>query len=179
MDWEFSFLYALQEIHNPILDQIMIFITTLGDGGLLWIAIGIICLFMTKHRKMGLQVLLSMLVTFIIGNLILKNVIARPRPFAVDPEALSLLIIPQPGEYSFPSGHTMNGFTAAFTLFFNNKKIGIPALILATLIAFSRMYHFVHYPTDIIGGLCVGLGVAILMNYIFDKVQAHKQKVTE
>lgn len=179
MNWEISFLYALQEIHNPILDQIMIFITTLGDDGLLWIAIGIICLFMKKHCKMGWQVLLSMLVTFIVGNLILKNVIARPRPFAVEPEALSLLTIPQPGEYSFPSGHTMNGFVAAFALFFNNKKIGIPALILAGLIAFSRMYHFVHYPTDIIGGFCVGLGVAILMNYVFDKVLARRQKVQE
>ena len=123
---------------------------------------------------MGWQVLLAMLVTFIIGNLILKNVIARPRPFAVDPEVLGLLIIPQPGEYSFPSGHTMNGFTAAFTLFFCNKKLGIPALILATLIAFSRLYHFVHFPTDIIGGFCVGLAVAIIMNYVFQKVQARK-----
>lgn len=175
MDWEFSVLYALQEIHNPILDQIMIFITTLGDDGIFWIAMGILFLFMKKHRKMGWQVLLSMLVTFIIGNLILKNVIARPRPFAVDPEALSLLIIPQPGEYSFPSGHTMNGFVAAFSMFFNNKKIGIPALILATLIAFSRMYHFVHYPTDIIGGFCVGLAVAVIMNYVFKKVQEKKE----
>ena len=167
MSWEIDFLYALQEIHNPILDQIMIFITTLGDEGIFWIAVGIICLFFKKHRKMGWQVLLSMLVTFIIGNLILKNVIARPRPFVVEPEALALLIIPQPGEFSFPSGHTMNGFTAAFALFFNNKKFGIPALILATLIAFSRLYHFVHFPTDIIGGFCVGLGVAVLMDYVF------------
>ncbi len=174
MSWEIDFLYALQEIHNPVLDQIMIFITTLGDDGLFWIAVGIICLFFKKHRKMGLQVLLSMLVTFIIGNLILKNVIARPRPFVVEPEALSLLIIPQPGEYSFPSGHTMNGFTAAFALFFNNKKIGIPALILATLIAFSRLYHFVHFPTDIIGGFAVGLCVAIVMNYVFKKIAAKK-----
>lgn len=183
MEWlsnlEFSILYGLQELHNPILDQIMIFVTTLGDAGLFWIAVGIVCLFIKKYRKMGWQVLLAMLVTFIIGNLILKNVIARPRPFAVDPEALSLLIIPQPGEYSFPSGHTMNGFTAAFSIFFNDKKIGIPALVLATVIAFSRLYHFVHFPTDILGGFCVGLGVALLMNYIFEKVQARKQKVTE
>lgn len=174
MSWEIDFLYALQEIHNPILDQIMIFITTLGDSGIFWIAAGLIFLIPKKTRKMGLQVLLSMLCTFIIGNLILKNVIARPRPFAVEPEALNLLIISQPGEYSFPSGHTMNGFTAAFAMFFNDKRFGIPALVLATLIAFSRLYHFVHFPTDIIGGFCVGLCMAILMNYVFKKVQARK-----
>ena len=72
MQWEFSFLYALQELHNPVLDKIMIFITTLGDEGLFWIGIGIVCLVIKKHRRMGLQVLLSMLVTFIVGNLILK-----------------------------------------------------------------------------------------------------------
>ena len=74
MNWEFSVLYALQELHNPILDAFMVFISSLGDDGILWIAIGVICLFFKKHRKMGLQLLLSMLCTFIIGNLILKNV---------------------------------------------------------------------------------------------------------
>jgi undecaprenyl-diphosphatase len=169
MQWEFSFLYALQELHGPVMDKIMIFITQLGDDGLFWIGIGIVCLVMKKHRRMGLQVLLSMLCTFIVGNLILKNLFARQRPCAID-QSIELLI-PYPSEFSFPSGHTMNGFAAAFALFFNNKKLGIPALILAGLIAFSRMYHFVHFPTDILAGFCVGFGAAIMMNYIFDKVQ--------
>ena len=172
MQWEFSVLYALQEIHNPVLDKIMIFITTLGDEGLFWIGIGIVCLVLKKHRRMGLQVLLSMLVTFIVGNLILKNLFARQRPCAIDP-SLELLI-PYPSEFSFPSGHSMNGMTAAMALYLNNKKIGVPALIIALLIGFSRMYHFVHFPTDILGGFCVGFAVAIMMNYIFDKVQEKK-----
>ena len=169
MQWEFSILYALQELHGPIMDKIMIFITQLGDDGLFWIGIGIVCLVMKKHRRMGLQVLLSMLCTFIIGNLILKNLFARQRPCAIDPSIE--LLIPYPSEFSFPSGHSMNGMTAAMALFLNNKKIGIPALMLAVLIGFSRMYHFVHFPTDILGGFCVGFAVAIVMNYIFDKVQ--------
>ncbi|MBE5887799.1 MAG: phosphatase PAP2 family protein [Lachnospiraceae bacterium] len=174
LDWEFPFLYWLQSLHNPILDQIMIFITTLGDDGLFWIGIGIVCLVLKKHRREGLQVLLTMLVTFIVGNLILKNLFHRTRPFNCEDSLLDVtaLIIDEPGEFSFPSGHTMNGFAAAFALFFNNKKLGIPALILAGLIAFSRMYHFVHFPTDILAGFCVGFGAAIMMNYIFDKVQA-------
>ena len=172
MQWEFSFLYALQELHNPVLDKIMIFITNLGDEGLFWIGIGIVCLVIKKHRRMGLQVLLSMLVTFIVGNLILKNLFARQRPCAIDPSIE--LLIPYPSEFSFPSGHSMNGMTAAMALYLNNKKIGVPALVIALLIGFSRMYHFVHFPTDILGGFCVGFAVAIMMNYIFDKVQEKK-----
>lgn len=173
MNWEFSILYAIQELHNPILDQIMIFITTLGDHGLFWIGIGIVCLVLKKHRKMGLQVLVSMLFTFIIGNLILKNWFQRERPY-VGVDDITLLI-PEPGEFSFPSGHTMNGFTAATALFLNNKKIGIPALILAGIIAFSRMYHFVHFPTDIIGGFCVGTAVAIVVDYVFTKLENRRK----
>ena len=151
----------------------MIFITQLGDEGLFWIGIGIVCLVIKKHRRMGLQVLMSMLFTFIIGNLILKNLFARQRPCAIDPSIE--LIIPYPSEFSFPSGHTMNGVTAAMALFLNNKKIGIPALMIAAAIAFSRMYHFVHFPTDILGGFCVGFTVAIVVNYVFDKVEERKK----
>ena len=173
MQWEFDVLYALQELHSPVMDKIMIFITQLGDEGLFWIGIGIVCLVIKKHRRMGLQVLMSMLFTFIIGNLILKNLFARQRPCAID-QSIEL-IIPYPSEFSFPSGHTMNGVTAAMALFLNNKKIGIPALMIAAAIAFSRMYHFVHFPTDILGGFCVGFTVAIVVNYVFDKVEERKK----
>lgn len=174
MNWEFSILYAIQELHNPILDQIMIFFTTLGENGWFWIGVGIVCLVLKKHRKMGLQVLMSMLFTFIIGNLILKNLFQRERPCAIDPSVE--LLIPYPSEFSFPSGHTMNGFTAATTLFLYNKRLGIPALILAGIIAFSRLYLFVHFPTDIIGGFCVGLGVAIVVDYVFFKIKSRRTK---
>lgn len=163
MKWEFSFLYALQELHNPILDAIMVFITTLGDGGLFWIGIGILCLFFKKYRKMGMQVLLSMLITYIIGNLILKNLFARPRPCDID--AAVTMLISRPHGHSFPSGHSMNGMAAAVALFLNNRKIGIPALVLAVLIGFSRMYLFVHFPTDVLGGFVAAILVAIAVDY--------------
>ncbi|MBR4027598.1 MAG: phosphatase PAP2 family protein [Lachnospiraceae bacterium] len=172
MEWEFSFLYALQELHNPIMDKIMTFITRLGDDGILWIAIGVMCLFLKKYRKMGWQVLLSMLFTFIIGNLILKNIFARPRPCAIDPSVA--LLIPYPSEFSFPSGHSMNGMTAAIALFLNNKKIGIFAIVLAVCIGFSRMYHFVHFPTDVLGGFLVGSVVAISVHFGYEKWQNKK-----
>ena len=172
MEWEFSILYALQEIHNPVLDKIMLFITSLGDDGLLWIAIGVICLFFKKHRRMGLHLLLSMLCTYILGNLIIKNVVARPRPCDID--ATVTLLLSRPHGYSFPSGHSINSMSAAFALFLNNKKVGIPAVIVATLIGFSRMYLFVHFPTDVLVGFVLAILVAIAVDYAVRKVQILK-----
>ena len=174
MEWEFSILYALQELHNPVLDKIMLFITSLGDDGILWIAIGVICLFFKKHRKMGLHLLLSMLCTFIVGNLILKNLIARPRPCDID-TAVTLLIS-RPHSWSFPSGHSINSMSAAFALFLNNKKIGIPAVIVAVLIGFSRLYLFVHFPTDVLVGFALAILSAICVDFAFRKFQILRLK---
>lgn len=165
MAWEFDFLYALQEIHNPILDELMTFVSMLGNAGLLWIGLAIVLLCIPKTRKCGGQMALSMLLTFIIGNLILKNVVARERPCWID-DTIPLLLN-SPVDYSFPSGHTMNGFTAALTLFFYNKKWGTVALILAAVIAFSRLYHFVHFPTDVLAGIVIGVVSAVVMQKIF------------
>ena len=158
---ELNFLYALQEWHTPILDKIMIFITTLGNGGIFWICLGLALAVIPKTRKCGICMLLSMALTFILGNLVIKNIVARPRPFTIATEIA--LKIPQPGEYSFPSGHTMNSFTAAATVFLFYKKPGIAAFVLAALIAFSRMYLFVHYPTDILAGMVLGIVDALLI----------------
>jgi undecaprenyl-diphosphatase len=174
MDWEFSILYALQELHNPVLDKIMLGITFLGDDGIFWIAIGIICLILKKHRKMGLQLLLSMLCTFILGNLILKNIFARPRPCDID-TAVTLLLS-RPHGHSFPSGHSINSMVAAVALFLNNKKIGIPALIIATLIGFSRLYLFVHFPTDVLGGFVIAILVAIGVDWGFRQFEIRRAK---
>lgn len=174
MEWEFSILYALQELHNPVLDGIMLFITSLGDDGWLWLAIGVICLFFKKHRKMGVQLLLSMLCTFILGNLILKNLVARPRPCDID--ATVTLLLSRPHGHSFPSGHSINSMVAAVALFLNNKKIGIPALIIATLIGFSRMYLFVHFPTDVLGGFAIAILVAIGVDWAFRQFQIWRVK---
>ena len=174
MEWEFSILFALQDIHNPILDSIMLFITSLGNDGWLWLAIGVVCLLFKKHRKMGLQLLLSMLCTYILGNLILKNVFARPRPCDID-TAVTLLLS-RPHGHSFPSGHSINSMVAAVALFLNNKKIGIPAVVIAALIGFSRLYLFVHFPTDVLGGFAIAILVAIGVDWAFRQFQIWKAK---
>lgn len=167
MNWEFDFLLALQNLHNPVLDKLMIFVSTLGNAGIFWIAFAVILLISKKYRMTGLQTLVAMALTFIVGNLILKNLIARERPFVVY-ETIELLI-KKPGEYSFPSGHSMNGFAAAVSLLLCDKRLGIPAIVLAAVIAFSRMYLFVHFPTDIIGGILVGTLCAVVVNAVFEK----------
>lgn len=174
MEWEFSILYALQDIHNPILDKIMLFISYLGNNGRLWLAIGIVCLFFRKHRKMGVQVFLSLMCTYILGNLILKNIFARPRPCDID--AAVTLLLSRPHGYSFPSGHSINSMVAAVALFLNNKKIGVPALIIATLIGFSRLYLFVHFPTDVLGGFLIAILVAIAIDWGLRQIQIWKTK---
>lgn len=167
MSWEFDFLYALQNIHNPVLDKIMIVLSTIGDAGLLWIGVAILLICMKKYRKCGLQVAVAMLLTFIVGNLILKNMIHRDRPCWIDPSIT--LLVKSPSDFSFPSGHSMNGFTASVSILLCDKKLGIPAVILATAIAFSRLYNFVHFPTDVIAGIVIGIVSALFVNYLFQR----------
>ncbi len=169
---ELQFLHALQGLHNDVIDAIMIFVTTMGNAGILWIGLGVILAVIPKTRKCGVLVLISMAISFLLGNLILKNVFARPRPFHVDNSVT--LLIPEPSEYSFPSGHTLNGFTASVMIFLHYKGVGIAALIMAALIAFSRMYLFVHYPTDILGGIALGIVDAVLVYQVAKRVMAKK-----
>ncbi len=163
--FEVSILLWIQENLRGALDAFWVFVTHLGDGGYLWIAIGVLLLLFKKTRAVGVSVLLALLINLCITNISLKNIIARPRPFNVNPELVTL--IKHPSSFSFPSGHTSGSFTAALVLYhLMPKKIGVPAVVLATMIGFSRMYVGVHYPTDVLGGIVVGIvasTVAILV----------------
>lgn len=107
------------------------------------------------------------LLSFIVGNLIIKNMVDRLRPCQID-ETVSL-IVKIPFDSSFPSGHTLNGITAAVTLMFIDKRMGIPAIVLAVLIAFSRMYNFMHFPTDVMAGAVLGVVSAVFVNFLFKR----------
>ena len=151
--------FIQNHFHIPILDTLFIFITKLGDSGLIWIALGLVLCFFQKTRKCGIAVLLSLLVEWGICDGILKNVIARPRPYTMYPDIT--LYVPQLHSYSFPSGHSASSFTAAVALFLFYKRPGIAAITLAALIAFSRVYLFMHWVTDVLGGALLGTLVAI------------------
>lgn len=171
---DFQILYLINNIHNNILDKIMITLTNLGDAGIIWIIIAIILLFIKKTRKCGILMLISMILGLIIGNGILKNLIQRQRPCWIDTNIL--LLIPNPTDFSFPSGHTLASFEASIMILLHSKKWGIPAIILSILIAFSRMYLFVHFPTDILGGAILGTTISILVYYVSEKIIKAKKE---
>ena len=166
---EFEILYAINNLHNPILDKIMIAITSLGNAGIVWIVIAIGLLLSKKTRKCGILMSISLLLGLIIGNVVLKNIIARDRPCWID-ENIKLLI-PIPQDFSFPSGHTLASFEAAVMIYLHNKKWGILSFALAVLIAFSRMYLFVHFPTDVLAGMILGMGISFTVYYVYNKMK--------
>lgn len=171
---ELQILHAIQGMHTDFLDAIMILLSTLGNAGLIWIFLSIVLVFPKRTRRCGFTMMGAMALSFLIGNLFLKNLIARPRPCAVDTSVR--LLIPFPSEYSFPSGHSLNGFTAATVIFLYFKKAGVFALLFAASIAFSRLYLFVHYPTDILGGMVLGILDAVLVYWIVKKVMQRRER---
>lgn len=168
MGFEMEILHTIQSMHTPWLTPIMILVSTVGNAGLIWILTGLVLLIWKKTRRCGITMLIAMAFSFLIGNVILKNVVARARPFVQD-ETVKLFISP-PGEFSFPSGHTLSSFTAATVIFLHFKRAGIFAFLFAGLIAFSRMYLFVHFPTDILGGIILGIIDGILVTFLVKKV---------
>jgi len=126
--------------------------------------LGVLALVFPKTRKCGITMLLSYFLAYFIGDNILKDLIARPRPCMVD-ETIELLV-KRPSSYSCPSVHSAIGFAAAMSVYLYNKKAGIPILVFALLVGFSRMYFFVHYPTDVIFGAILGVVVAIIVKYL-------------
>ena len=139
MNLDGGFLLFLQEsVRNPVLDKIMIFITSLGDKGMSWILATVLLLIPKKTRKAGMVSAVALLGSLLFNNMLIKNIVQRPRPY-VTLEDLRI-IIPRPSEYSFPSGHSSSSFAAAVSFYrLLPKKRGIPAIVLAGLIAVSRL----------------------------------------
>lgn len=133
----------------------MPFISMLGNGGILWIIIGLVLAIDPKHRKMAWVLFLALGIEFLLCNVLLKNLFAMPRPCDLNPSVA--LLIPKPQDYSFPSGHTASSFAAVTVLYLMGVKRWYWALVPAGLIAFSRMYLDVHFPIDILGGIFVGI----------------------
>lgn len=161
-------LWIQEYIRNDFLTPAVTFITHLGDGGFIWILLTALCLVFAKTRKTGVLLTFSLLLNFLANNLILKNFVARIRPY----EAVEGLhrIIEAQSDFSFPSGHTGCSFAAAVVIFLVcPRKAGIPAMILAVLIALSRLYVGVHFPTDVLGGALVGTAAALIVCQVYRK----------
>lgn len=167
---ELNFLDFIQShLRCGFLDTVMPFLSALGDSGMVWIVCAVLLLFIPKTRKIGTAMAIGLLLEALCCNVILKPLVARVRPCDVNPAVR--LLIARPTDYSFPSGHTGASFAAVSALFFGKNRLWIPALILASLIAFSRLYLYVHYPTDVLAGAMIGIMAGWLGMKIADLIR--------
>ena len=160
---ELNILYAIQNLRTDLLDRLMVavFGNFVGSKGEIWVILGILLLLFPKTRKSGFCVLTAYIIAYYVGDGILKDLIARPRPCMVD-ETVSLLIS-RPTSFSCPSVHSMLAFASASSIRCFRKKAGAVALIFAALIGFSRMYFFVHFPTDVLLGAALGIAIGVIV----------------
>ena len=153
---ELNILDWFQTLHTPILDKIMTSITKLGDAGIFWIILTLLFLIIPKMRKTGIIMAAALIMDLLICNIAVKNLAARTRPYDVNTSVQ--LLVAKLHDYSFPSGHTAASFASVTALYLaGEKKLWKPALVLACLIAVSRLYLYVHYPTDVLAGAVIGI----------------------
>lgn len=151
------------KLSNLVLDRIMISLTFLGDYCLIWLMITLL-FYVNGNRRYAFMMVLTMLVTNAINNGLIKAVFRRKRPFEQYDDIT--IMIPEPYGSSFPSGHSATGFCCAVIVAYYDITLGIMALSLAGLIAFSRMYLRVHFFSDVMVGIIVGcLCSVFLMQY--------------
>lgn len=154
--------YIQKKLRCKALNFIFPKISAIGNGGFIWIAVSVILMLNKAYRKTGLIVVFGLMAGVIFGNLLLKPLAARPRPCWND-KSIELLI-PVPHDYSFPSGHTISSVTASIILSVSSK-FGYISIPVAVLISFSRLYLYVHYPSDIIAGVITGILISLCILY--------------
>lgn len=160
-------LDALQALHAPGMDAIMVAVSAFGNAGIGWVAIGIVLICLRRYRRVGLAMVIAVILAGILSKLIIGELVMRPRPCDVHPDVP--LLIPRPFGSSFPSGHAAAAFAALSVViaFRMPKRIVVPIAVLAILIAFSRLYLYVHYPSDVIAGAILGAVVGALVSLPF------------
>ena len=176
LDVEFSILDFIQnQFRTSFGDFVMPLISKLGNGGIIWLVLsGLLCVF-PKYRKAGVTMLTALALDVLLCNVMLKPLVGRMRPFTVNTGVE--LLINAPKDFSFPSGHTAASFASVSALYFaGRKRMAAGTLIVSVLIAFSRMYLYVHYPTDVLGGLIIGLLCGWIADMIIQKVMEKRSR---
>lgn len=167
--FEIGILNFIRETFScKFFDYFFVAITSLSDKGIFWIVLAIVLLCFKKTRKTGICLAVVLIIGEILGNQILKKVFARPRPYTVNPNVT--LIVDKLSSFSFPSGHSRCAIECSVVIYANNKKWGIAAIALAVLTCFSRMYLYVHYPTDVLAGAALGVIDGLLAMVIVKKI---------
>ncbi len=159
--FEFSILNWIQlHCRSGLLDAVLPAVSRICDHGEVWIVLALLLLAFRKTRRIGLTLSVALLLDVMCCNIILKPLVGRVRPCDVN-TAVKLLIA-RPLDASFPSGHTAVSFAAVCALWAERSRLWMPALALALLLAFSRLYLYVHWPSDVLAGAVLGglLGLA-------------------
>lgn len=161
-------------LRTEFLTPLMIFVTRLGNEGLIWIACALIMMIPKRTRRIGFLALAALAVTYLVCSLGLKNLVGRVRPYETV-SGLHRLIEAQEG-WSFPSGHAASSFAAATVFFMGyRRRVGIPFMVLAGMIAFSRLYVGVHYPSDVIVGTVIGALIGGILYRIFGEKKKNRR----
>ncbi len=167
-EFEINILIWIQEnLKCAFLDFVMPLVTYLAEYGLVPIVVSAVLICIKRTRRCGLAMALSIVMGFIVVNLGLKPLIARVRPYAAYP--LYELLIDAQSDFSFPSGHTLVAFECAMSLSLYYKKLALPAIVIASLVGFSRMYLYVHYPTDVLCSVALGMVFAFMSKMIVER----------
>lgn len=172
---DFKILNYLQQFHSGPLDLIMKFFTYIGENGYIWIALGLLFLCFKKTRKMGIYLLITLAIEFICNDLVLKHIIKRQRPFFYNKRIN--MVIKRPTSYSFPSGHASAAFSSATAIFMHDKIKGLFAYLVAIAISVSRIYFYVHYPSDIVCGAILGMIVAIIVRLMGKAIEKRHMRL--
>lgn len=165
---DFAILEALQAIHCPALDLILAAFTYIGQAGAVWIVASIIFLCIKSRRGTGAAVLTSLALEVLLNERIIKHIVKRPRPFTLHPWIDT--VVHRPSSWSFPSGHACSSFAAATAIFCFDKRLGVIAYAVAAVIAFSRSYFYIHFPTDVLCGALLGVLIGISAAFIVRRI---------
>ncbi|MDE7311468.1 MAG: phosphatase PAP2 family protein [Eubacterium sp.] len=164
-------LLIQEQIRAPWLSPAVVFITSLGNAGIVWVVLSLLLLIPEKTRKAGCISILALLGSLLLNNLLLKNLVGRVRPY--DAVTAIVPLVAKPADSSFPSGHTGSSFASAWVLHCHlPKRAGVPLLLLAALIGLSRLYVGVHYPSDVLAGVFTGILSALFAEQVFPALYA-------
>lgn len=171
-----AILLAIQAHRHEYLTAVLKPVTHIGDFGLIWIIVSLICCFMYKYRAVGIKGLGALAFVLLLNNFLLKNIFERERPFHAVEDLI--LLTAEPSGSSFPSGHTAGALAAGYIFCkYLPKKYGLPLLILGLVMGFSRIYVGAHYVSDVIGGIVIGCFCGWLSDLTVEKaIKCYKKR---
>ena len=174
MPFEFAFLDWLYQFRNPVMNAISIFFDYAGAHGEIWIAFTLLLLLFRRTRKAGFAMAVALVLYMAAGHFFLKPLFAPPPPRAE--KTTQTQEGARPPGHCFPSWHTASWGAAAYALWLQNRKLGAPALVLAAFIAFTRLYLYVHFPTDVLGGAVLGIALGTAASAFANYMANRKKK---